>query len=80
MALAGSKAASRHQRILALIGQRGYVSNEELAREFEVTVQTVRRDVNALAEGEKFMSAAGLEVSDDGNLLAFGTDTTGFRE
>ena len=50
MALAGSKAASRHQRILALIGQRGYVSNEELAREFDVTVQTVRRDVNALAE------------------------------
>lgn len=48
--MAGSKAENRHQRILSLIRQRGYVSNEELAREFGVTVQTVRRDMNALAE------------------------------
>jgi oligopeptidase B len=37
-------------------------------------------DVNALAEGEKFMSVTGLTVSDDGNLLAYATDNTGFRE
>lgn len=37
-------------------------------------------DVNALAEGEKFMSAFPLGTSDDHNLLAYMTDTTGFRE
>ncbi len=37
-------------------------------------------DVNELGKGEKFFSAGGLQVSDDGNLLAFTSDTTGFRE
>jgi oligopeptidase B len=37
-------------------------------------------DVNELGKGEKFFSAGGLHVSDDGNLLAFTSDTTGFRE
>lgn len=37
-------------------------------------------DVNALAKGEKFMSVAAMEVSDDGRLLAFTTDNTGFRQ
>src|SRR6478672_4566513 len=37
-------------------------------------------DVNALAKGERFMSVGDLEVSDDGNLLAYTTDNVGFRE
>jgi oligopeptidase B len=37
-------------------------------------------DLNALAEGEAFMSLGVYEVSDDGNLLAYTTDVTGFRE
>jgi oligopeptidase B len=37
-------------------------------------------DVNALAKGETFMAIGALSVSDDGNLLAYSTDTTGFRE
>lgn len=37
-------------------------------------------DGNALAQGEKFFSFGRMRVSDDGNLLAFSTDTTGFRE
>jgi oligopeptidase B len=37
-------------------------------------------DVNQLAQGEKFMSVAVLEVSDDGRWLAYSTDNTGFRE
>ena len=37
-------------------------------------------DVNELAKGEKFMSVADQEVSDDGNLLAYTTDNVGFRE
>lgn len=37
-------------------------------------------DANELAKGEKFFSIGGWNVSDDGNLVAFTTDTTGFRE
>ena len=37
-------------------------------------------DVNELAKGEKFMSIGIFEVSDDGNLLAYSTDNTGFRQ
>jgi oligopeptidase B len=37
-------------------------------------------DVNKLAEGEAFMALGSLSVSDDGNLLAYSTDTTGFRQ
>ncbi len=42
--------------------------------------EEVYLDVNALAEGERFMSIGEREVSDDGKLLAFTTDTTGFRD
>jgi oligopeptidase B len=37
-------------------------------------------DVNKLAEGKAFMALGGFSVSDDGNLLAYSTDTTGFRQ
>ena len=37
-------------------------------------------DVNALAAGKKYMSARPADRSDDGNLLAFISDETGFRE
>ena len=37
-------------------------------------------DVNELAKGEKFMSLGALRPSDDGNLLAYSTDNTGFRQ
>jgi len=43
-------AEERYRQILHLVQARGYVANEELARLFDVTVQTVRRDVNRLAE------------------------------
>ncbi|MGA2810601.1 MAG: S9 family peptidase [Candidatus Acidiferrum sp.] len=42
--------------------------------------EQVMLDVNELAKGQKFMSLAGFEVSDDGNLLAYLTDNTGFRQ
>ena len=35
---------------------------------------------NELAEGHTFLGLGGYSVSDDGNLLAYSTDTTGFRE
>src|ERR1700694_5023494 len=37
-------------------------------------------DVNELAKGQKFMSVRAFAVSDDGNLLAYTTDNTGFRQ
>ena len=37
-------------------------------------------DVNELAKNEKFMSLGAYTVSDDGNLLAYSTDNTGFRQ
>lgn len=41
----------RQQQILELVRERGYVSIEEMAQLFVVTPQTIRRDINQLAEG-----------------------------
>jgi oligopeptidase B len=41
----------------------------------EITV-----DQNELAKGEKFMALGAYDPSDDGNLLAYTTDNTGFRQ
>ncbi len=37
-------------------------------------------DVNELAKGQKFMSVGTLVPSDDGTLLAYSTDNTGYRQ
>jgi oligopeptidase B len=37
-------------------------------------------DTNELARGQAFMHLAAYDVSDDGNLLAYSTDNTGFRQ
>jgi oligopeptidase B len=37
-------------------------------------------DMNDLAKGQKFMSLGALSPSDDGNLLAYSTDNTGYRQ
>jgi oligopeptidase B len=37
-------------------------------------------DLNELAKGKKFLSLGAYAVSDDGNLLAYSTDITGFRQ
>ncbi len=37
-------------------------------------------DLNALAAGRKFMSLGAFRPSDDGSLLAYSTDDTGFRQ
>ena len=37
-------------------------------------------DLNALAEGLKFLSLGAYVVSDDGNWLAYSTDSTGYRQ
>jgi oligopeptidase B len=42
--------------------------------------EQVLLDVNKLAEGQPFMSLGALGASPDGNLLAYTTDNTGFRQ
>jgi len=42
--------------------------------------EEVTLDLNALAEGHTFLSLGTYVVSDDGHLLAYSTDTTGFRQ
>ncbi len=42
--------------------------------------EIVLLDLNEMAKGEKYFAVGAREVSDDGNLLAYSTDTTGFRQ
>jgi len=42
--------------------------------------EEVTLDLNELAKGHKFLGLGAYAVSDDGNLLAYTTDTTGYRQ
>ena len=42
--------------------------------------EQVTLDLNELAKGQEFMALGRYAVSDDGNLLAYSTDNTGFRQ
>jgi oligopeptidase B len=42
--------------------------------------EEVTLDLNELAKGQKFMAIGAYTVTDDGNMLAYTTDNTGFRE
>ncbi len=42
--------------------------------------ESVLLDLNEMAKGEKYFAVGTREVSDDGNLLAYSTDNTGFRQ
>jgi oligopeptidase B len=46
----------------------------------EAGPEEVLLDVNALAEGHTFLGVGTFEVSEDNSLLAYSTDTTGFRQ
>lgn len=53
----------RHERIIQLVKQNGYMSIDALARELDVTPQTIRRDINMLAEEDilrRYHGGAGL--------------------
>lgn len=59
-------AAARHGGIVALVRQRGFMAIEALANHFDVTVQTIRRDLNLLSdEGRvlRYHGGAGLPSS-----------------
>jgi oligopeptidase B len=42
--------------------------------------EEITLDVNELAKGLKYMAVGSYSVSDDGNLLAYSTDATGYRQ
>jgi oligopeptidase B len=46
----------------------------------EKAAEEVLLDLNELARGLKFFALGAFAVSDDGNLLAYTTDTTGYRQ
>jgi DeoR family glycerol-3-phosphate regulon repressor len=59
-------AEGRHAEIIALVRQRGFVTNEDLAQRFQVTVQTIRRDLAQMSDAgqvSRFHGGAGLPSS-----------------
>ncbi len=49
-------------------------------RDEEEAAEELLLDLNALAEGHSFLGMDAFEVSDNNELLAYSTDTTGFRQ
>ena len=49
-------------------------------RDSEGGAEELLLDLNALAEGHSFLGLDSFEVSEDNHLLAYSTDTTGFRQ
>lgn len=47
------KQIPRHQQIIELVKTQGYVSTDELVERFNVSPQTIRRDLNELADENK---------------------------
>lgn len=47
------KQLPRHQQIIELVQKQGYVSTEELVAQYNVSPQTIRRDLNELAENNQ---------------------------
>ena len=47
--MANISQTARHEQIVELVNAKGFVSVEDLASHFDVTPQTMRRDINTLA-------------------------------
>lgn len=47
------KASKRHQEIIDLVQTHGYVSTDDLVERFNVSPQTIRRDLNELADSNR---------------------------
>ncbi len=70
-------------------GRHLYYSRTETGKQYPILCrkadvadapEEVTLDLNALAEGHSFFALGTAVVSDDGHLLAYTTDVTGFRE
>ncbi len=47
------KQSKRHQEIIDLVKNQGYVGTDDLVERFNVSPQTIRRDLNELAADNK---------------------------
>ncbi|HKP84496.1 MAG TPA: S9 family peptidase [Blastocatellia bacterium] len=70
-------------------GDYYYYSRTEQGKQYQILCrkrgrldakEEVYLDLNELAKGQKFLGLGPNSVSDDGNLLAYSIDTTGFRQ
>ncbi len=70
-------------------GRYLYYSRTEQGKQYPIycrkngtldAAEEITLDLNALAEGKAFMALGAYTVSDDGRLLAYSTDDTGFRQ
>jgi oligopeptidase B len=66
-----------------------YYSRTEKGKQYRIqcrkkgtleAAEEVLLDLNELSRGQTYFSLGGYDVSDDGHLLAYSTDVTGFRE
>lgn len=71
------------------IGDWWYFTRSEEGKQYVTNLRSKTRDganaevlldQNEMAKGLKYFAVGTFEVSDDGNLLAFSTDTTGYRQ
>jgi oligopeptidase B len=71
------------------IGDYWYFNKTEKGKQYATYLRSktkdganpeVLLDVNEMAKGHGFFSVGAFEVSDDGTMLAFSTDTTGYRQ
>ncbi|MGB7070196.1 MAG: S9 family peptidase [Pyrinomonadaceae bacterium] len=71
------------------IGNFWYFSRTEEGKQYPVFLRSKTRngddpevlfDQNEMAKGHKYFAFGDIEVSDDGNIAAFSTDTTGYRQ
>lgn len=58
----------RQQQTLDLVRERGYISIDELAQHFDVTPQTIRRDINQLADAGLLKRYHGGAASSDSSV------------
>lgn len=71
------------------LGKYWYITRTEEGKQYPTFLRSKAKDgknaevlidQNELAAGYKYFSIGSLEPSDDGNLLAYSTDTTGYRQ
>ena len=71
------------------LGEYWYYTRTEEGKQYSIycrkrgtmdAAEEVTLDLNELAKGHKFLGLGLYQISDDGNLLAYSLDTTGFRQ
>ena len=71
------------------LGEYYYYSRTEEGKQYPIyarkkgnldAAEEITLDLNELAKGLKFLALGSYRISDDGNLLAYSTDSTGYRQ